>query len=359
MQFSFNPEQQMLHESVLAMVEPWRSTVGVSGVGVAGDQLWGTLVEAGMTGVCTPVEAGGSGLGLVEAGCILEALGAVLDDGRFLMSAVLATQLLSRAKGDASRELLARLASSQLKASVLLSHEADGAFQIHDGNVVVDCGPTFAVTDCDLVVIVVRGHGSDPSTLLAFPSNAPDLRFEELPAPDATRAVHSVRSRALPVDAATTRLVLPRDAALKLRAVAAAALSAQILGGAGEVLELACQYARERTQFGGPIGRFQAIKHLLADDRVMLDGLRSLTYAALWQLSADAQEGVATAYAAKSWAADMYGRIASDAIQVHGAMGIAAESRPHRYLKRALVDRAMFGAPSLYLGALHEFNAIL
>jgi len=358
-QFSFDPEQQMLRESVLAMVEPWRSTVGVSGAGVAGDQLWGTLVEGGMTGVCTPVEAGGSGLGLVEAGCILETLGAILDSGRFLMSAVLATQLLSRAKGDGSLELLARLASGHLKASVLLSHESDGVFQLHDGKVLVDCGPTFAAVDGDLVVMVVRGRDPDLPTLFVYSSNTPHLRFEELPVPDVTRRVHTVRRCALPVGDATAQYVLPRDAALKLRPMAAAALSAQILGGAGEVLELACQYARERTQFGGPIGRFQAIKHLLADDRVMLDGLRSLTYAALWQLSADAQDGVATAYAAKSWAADMYGRVASDAIQVHGAMGIAAESRPHRYLKRALVDRVMFGAPSLYLGALHEFNAIL
>lgn len=349
----------MLRESMTAIVEPWKNgSEGTRAVASRAEQ-WEILVDSGMAGVCVPPDAGGSGLGLVEAGCILEALGSALDDGTFLMSAVLAVHLLSRSKGNASNGLLTSIASGRLRASVLLSDQPDGAYAMKDGQVHIGGGPTVGLSDADAFLLVVRSTAEELPTLLVFPASQVGFSLEEIPIPDETRAVHRVRRSALAADAATARLVLPRDAAMTLRSVAAAALSVQMLGGAAEVLALSCQYARERVQFGGPIGRFQAIKHLLADGRVMLDGLRSLCYAALWQLGAGANDGPSTAYAAKIWAAETYGRLASDAIQVHGAMGIAAESRPHRYLKRSLIDRVVFGAPPLYLAALHEFNANL
>lgn len=355
MQFLFNDEQQMLRESMTAIVAPWRSVAQASAA--ARPALWTVLADSGMTGVCVSAELGGSGLGLVEAGIILEALGEVLDDGAFLMSAVLAVHLLSRGKGGAGAELLTSLATGGVNAAVLLSHDLDGAFVLAGGRLQLSTGPTIGLANADLVLLVVRGTGSELPTLVAFPAGTPELAGEPMQVPDASRPVHAFQGRSLTLDGASLRLALPRDAALLLRPLAAAAQSAQALGGATAVLEAACQYARERVQFGGPIGRFQALKHMLADDRVMLDGLRSLSYAALWQLGAGASEGPATAYAAKACAAEVYGRLAADAIQVHGATGIAAESQPHRYLKRSLVDRVVFGAPSLYLQALHDLNA--
>jgi alkylation response protein AidB-like acyl-CoA dehydrogenase len=357
MQFSFNAEQQMLRESLANIVEPWQPNAHRTAPCPA--QLWRTLADSGMTGVCVGPEAGGSGLGLVEAGCILEALGAILDDGVFLPSAVLAAHLLSCGKGDGGAELLASLAIGSTKAAVLISQNLDGAFSIQEGHIQGYAGPTLGLDRADCVLLVVQGQGSDLATLHVFPADAPELITTALPLPDDSREVHAVHLRSLNLETAKLRLALPRDAALMLRPLAVAAQSAQMLGGAEAVLQLSCQYARERVQFGGPIGRFQSLKHLLADGRVMLDGLRSLSYAALWQLGAGTSDAPATAYAAKIWASDVYGRLASDAIQVFGAMGIASESQPHRYLKRSLADRVIFGASPLYVEALHDFNVRL
>ncbi|NYT60356.1 acyl-CoA/acyl-ACP dehydrogenase [Alcaligenaceae bacterium] len=357
MQFLFNVEQQMLRESMAAMVEPWQLNVEVTEAQASRPLLWDALVNSGMTGVCVPTTNGGSGLGLVEAGCILEALGTILDNGNFLMSALLSAYLLSRSRKDSlNSDWLTSLASGQTKATVLLSHALDGTFTVDDRRIELTCGPTIGTSDADILLLVVRTAGQNSPTLLIFPTDTPEFKFQPLPVPDSTRAVYTITCRTLPLEAATACLALPEDAAQILRPLAVAAQSVQMLGGAAEVFSQACQYARERVQFGKPIGRFQAIKHLLADDRVMLDGLRSLSYAALWQLNAGASEGPATAYAAKIWAAEVYTRLSSDAIQVHGAMGIAAESRPHLYLKRSIVDRTIFGSPPFYIDALHALN---
>lgn len=359
MQFLFNAEQQMLRESMASIVDPWRSSVGAMVTQASRTSLWSALANSGMTGVCIPTTHGGSGLGLVEAGCILESLGTILDDGNFLMSSLLSAHLLSSSRGRLNDDWLVLLASGQLKATVLLSHTLDGTFKVDGGSVELSCSPSIGTSDADVLLLVARTTGQNSPTVLVFPTDTPELESQPLPVPDTTRGVYTMARRALPLDAAIACLVLPEDAARILRPLAVAAQSTQMLGGAAEVFSQACQYARERVQFGEPIGRFQAIKHLLADDKVMLDGLRSLSYAALWQLNAGASEGPATAYAAKIWASEVYTRLSSDAIQVHGAMGIAAESRPHLYLKRSIVDRALFGSPPFYIDALHTLNTSL
>jgi len=128
--------------------------------------------------------------------------------------------------------------------------------------------------------------------------------------------------------------------------LAAVALAAEQTGGAQRCLDLAVAYAKERVQFGRPIGSFQAIKHKCADLMVQVETARSAAYYA----GAAAAEGhddlPRTASLAKAWCSEAYFRCAADALQIHGGVGFTWEYDVHLHLKRARSMEAWLGAPA-------------
>ena len=119
--------------------------------------------------------------------------------------------------------------------------------------------------------------------------------------------------------------------------------SAEMLGGAEAVMNLAVEYAKVREQFGRPIGSFQAVKHRCADMLVDVEGMRSAVYHAAWALGAGGPDAAAAAATAKIWCSDAAVRVAESALQVHGGIGFTWEADVHLYLKRAQLDQVSFG----------------
>jgi acyl-CoA dehydrogenase len=148
--------------------------------------------------------------------------------------------------------------------------------------------------------------------------------------PVATVDVESVAAPLIPIAA------LP---AARIRV----ALAAELVGTAQRALDGAVAYAKERRQFGRPIGSFQAIKHLLADRHVQLDAARMLVHTAAAAIDAgdgDADEAAAAALVAACDAADA---TTGDAPQVHGGIGFTWEHPSHVFLKRARARRVLLG----------------
>ena len=132
----------------------------------------------------------------------------------------------------------------------------------------------------------------------------------------------------------------------------ATATSLELLGSASAALDLAVDYAKERVQFGRPIGSFQAVKHRCADMLVDVEGIRSTAYWAAWCLEAgDADQSIA-ASTAKTWAADASKRVMAGALQVHGGIGFTWEHDLHFWLKRAKAGDALFGNAVAHRAAL-------
>jgi alkylation response protein AidB-like acyl-CoA dehydrogenase len=122
------------------------------------------------------------------------------------------------------------------------------------------------------------------------------------------------------------------------------ALAVEAIGVAQRALDLSVAYANERTQFGRPIGSFQAVKHKCVDMMVAVETARSLAYYAAWAVGEDAP-GVDTAVAmAKAYAGDVAKTVTSEAIQVHGGIGFTWEHAIHLYHRRALAIAAAFGS---------------
>jgi alkylation response protein AidB-like acyl-CoA dehydrogenase len=116
-----------------------------------------------------------------------------------------------------------------------------------------------------------------------------------------------------------------------------------MLGGALRVLDLSVEYAKDRVQFGRPIGSFQAVKHRCADMLVDVEGMRSTTYWAAWCLAAGDPEASIAASTAKVWCVDASKRVMASALQVHGGIGFTWEHDLHLFLKRAQLDQLSFG----------------
>jgi alkylation response protein AidB-like acyl-CoA dehydrogenase len=123
---------------------------------------------------------------------------------------------------------------------------------------------------------------------------------------------------------------------------------AEMLGGASRVLDMAVEYAKDRVQFGRPIGSFQAVKHRCADMLVDVEGMRSTVYWAAWCIGADDTEAQVAASTAKVWCADASKRVMASALQVHGGIGFTWEHDLHFFLKRAQYDQLAFGDASVH-----------
>ena len=123
----------------------------------------------------------------------------------------------------------------------------------------------------------------------------------------------------------------------------AAAVTAEMIGAAEGVLELTLRYARQRIQFGEPIGRFQAVKHPLADMYVDIESFKSLLYYAAWALDESPSEVPLAVSRAKAYASDAFARIGIESVQLHGGIGYTWEYDAQLYLKRAKWARPAFG----------------
>jgi len=123
----------------------------------------------------------------------------------------------------------------------------------------------------------------------------------------------------------------------------AALTSADLLGSAGRALDMAVEYAKDRVQFGRPIGSFQAVKHRCADMLVDVEGMRSTAYWAAWCIGAHDRDASVAASTAKVWCSDASKRVMASALQVHGGIGFTWEHDLHFFLKRAQLDQLAFG----------------
>ena len=102
---------------------------------------------------------------------------------------------------------------------------------------------------------------------------------------------------------------------------------------------MAVEYAKDRVQFGRPIGSFQAVKHRCADMLVDVEGMRSTVYWAAWCIGADDADASIAASTAKIWCSDASKRVMASALQVHGGIGFTWEHDLHFFLKRAQLDQ--------------------
>jgi alkylation response protein AidB-like acyl-CoA dehydrogenase len=116
-----------------------------------------------------------------------------------------------------------------------------------------------------------------------------------------------------------------------------------MVGGGQFVLDESVQYAKDRVQFGRPIGSFQAIKHKCADMLLEIESAKSAAYYASWAAAEDNDELPVVASLAKAYCSDAYFHAAAENIQIHGGIGFTWEHNAHLYFKRAKSSEILLG----------------
>ncbi len=283
MDFSFTPEQDELRAQARAFL--------------AGnpEPSWAELAELGWTGVSVPESAGGAGLGFLEQAILHEEMGRALTHSPFWSTVAVVLPALPL-------DLQAEVATGEASWTLAL-------------------GPL--VPDLDTAERVVIVGGDSLHELEGF-------EREVLQTNDVTRPLGVVSGGSPGRRLAGTEL-LPT-----IRARSFAALALEACGIGTRALELAVGYAKEREQFGKPIGVFQAIAHPLATTYMELELARSLALWAAWCIAEDDPQARLAASAAKAQCAEAAVAACERSIQAHGGTGFTWEHVLHRLYKRAL-----------------------
>ena len=280
------------------------------------DEGWADICELGWPALLVDEEYGGLGLGVVELAVVQEELGAALAPSPFL-STVAAAALIADAGSDEQRaRWLPGLAAGEARGTVASLRDGEG---------------WAAVPDADGADVVVVRDG-DGWALAEGVTAAP------VQALDPTRRLWSVTA-----DGA--RDPLPGDGA-RAADVIAVALGAESVGVALRTMEMAVAYAKEREQFGRPIGAYQAVSHACAQMLLEVEGARSVVLYAAWALD---HEEIASppaplaASMAKAYASDAGWRVPAASLQVHGGIGFTWEHDLHLWLKRGKANAYLWG----------------
>jgi alkylation response protein AidB-like acyl-CoA dehydrogenase len=310
--------------------------------------VWRGLADLGTTGLLVPSEYDGAGMTMVEAGIVLEELGAGLHPGPWLSTAVAATRALTRFGADSATAapLFSGIADGSSTATVgPLDGTRPSAVELGDG--VVLRGGIDNVSDAAAAdVLLVLADERNSTGLFAVQTSTPGIEVILQTGIDQTRKQFRVELDEAPAQRLATASA---DAIEALADDVVIAWSADALGAARAVLQLAVEYAKVRRQFGQPIGAFQAVQHLCVDMYETVELARSGVIHALWAAdAADREERHLAAMRAKAFAGRL-ATVADNAIQVFGGIGYTWEHDAHLYLKRLLSWNAFLGGPDRYL----------
>jgi alkylation response protein AidB-like acyl-CoA dehydrogenase len=202
--------------------------------------------------------------------------------------------------------------------------------------------------------MLARAIEDGAPVIVAVDPREPGISVEPQPVVDESRRLAVVRADGAAVDAASIWRFAgdPQTAVRRLLGRAAVAVACDSLGVSEAMLDATVSYAKVREQFGRPIGSFQAVKHACADMLVKVQVSRQLVTAAVMALASDEDDASAAAWMAKSYACEAAVEVAGAAMQLHGGIGYTWESGVHRYLKRAALNRALFGSPAAHRARL-------
>jgi len=356
MNFGFTEEQGFLRDAVRKFVDDRCPMSEVRRLTRTRDahspELWKGLAEQGSLGILIPEEYGGAGLDWVDLVVLLEETGRTLMPSP-LVSTALAAMAIREAgsRGQRGRWLprladgsaigtLALLEASDLQGvpGIRLAAEAAGDADVLRGEkcFVADAGAA------DVFVVAYRAGTAIRLGLVA--KDAPGVRVELVPTLDETKRSGTLVLDGVRVGPDERLAAIDPETALELLFdCGRIAVTAEGLGAAEGALALTVQYAKDRVQFGSPIGRYQGVKHRLADMWVDTESIKSLLYYGAWTI--DNRRGELPRYAslAKAYLADAFTRIGVDCVQLHGAVGYTIEYDVQLYLKRSKWVRPMFG----------------
>ena len=317
MDFDFNDEQREIkstaHEFLASRFKPEHVRELAEGDSPYSEDDWKAMRELGWPGIAIAEEHGGEGLGVVELVILLEEMGYFCAPSPFISNAYAGAVIEAAGSDEQKAKWLPGIASGEARGAAELTCDSD---------------PILGAAGGAAVLVMASGDGAK----LVDPN---DAELERIDMIDSTRAYYRVKANGgedLPGDVAHAGMV------------GQVAVAAELVGVAQRALDMAVDYAKERQQFGRPIGAYQAVSHRLADMLWEVEEARSLTYSAAWAAGADPDLLPMAASMAKARASDAATSVTHNAIQTLGGIGFTWEHDIHFFLKRARLMAQMMGS---------------
>jgi len=371
-------EQSMLRDSArglisdkapVAHLRSLRDTKDTTGFS---RELWKAFAEMGFCGLLVPENFGGSGLGCVEAGVVMEEIGRTLMPSPFLSSAVLAASALARGGSDAQKAThLPKIADGSLLAALAIDEGAKHRplqiklQAVRSGNGFKLSGAKAFVVDghtADLLIVAARTGGSagerNGLTLFLVDPKAKGIAVERTAMVDAHNAAR-IEFDNVEVNADSVLGEVDQGAALLegVLNIGRGAVAAEMVGLSEEVFGRTVTYLKERKQFGKLIGEFQALQHRAAQLYIDIEITRAAVLKALQALDGDFDKATAAVAVAKARAGTTATLAVQEGVQMHGGMGMTDQFDIGFFMKRARVCQELFGDSNYHADQLARMKS--
>jgi alkylation response protein AidB-like acyl-CoA dehydrogenase len=369
MDFSLSDEQSMLADSVARFIDndydfESRQRNAEDGVGYS-RELWQTYAELGWTAVPFAEDDGGLGGGPIELILMMEQFGRGLVVEPYLATIVLAGGVLRRAASpDQKEQWLSGIIEGRIQAALAFA-EPQARFEISDiatraeanGNGFILNGQKNLVLNgghADLLIIPARTGGAQSDengiTLFAVAPDSAGIERKDYPMVDAHQAADlSLKDVHVESQSILGEVGQGYPTLAAVIDEATLAVCAEAVGILRTMHDKTVEYAKNRVQFGVPIGSFQALQHRMVDMLMACEQTQSLL---LWatMLNADGDADAHKAISALKYQIGTAGRmVAQEAIQIHGGMGVTWELDISHYFKRFTAIELLFGNADFHL----------
>ena len=365
MDFGFSEDQELLRDSARKFLDAECPTTFVRKMmeddSAHATVLWKKAAGLGWMGILIPEEHGGIGGSFLDLVVVLEEMGKSLMPGPFFATVLLgSTAVIVGGSDEQKSTLLPKVSAGELLMT-LAQAEKSGRYDAggismeatEKGSNFMLSGEKLFVPDAhvaDQMVVAARTSQSsspeDGITLFIVDAKSPGVEVTQLKTVDMTRRQCHVAFQDVAVAGSQVIGEVGKGWPILKRVLdlAMAGLCTEMVGTGQRALDMAVEYAKERVQFGKPIGSFQAIKHKCVDMMVQVENARSLTYYAAWTVGENVDEANQAVPMAKAYCSDMCKTVTSEAIQVHGGIGFTWEHDMHLFYRRGLASEAAFGS---------------
>jgi alkylation response protein AidB-like acyl-CoA dehydrogenase len=373
-----NEEQSMLRDSARGLISDKAPVSHLRQLRDSKDatgfsrDLWRSFAEMGFSGLLVPDEFGGSGLGCVEAGVVMEEIGRTLMPSPFLSTAVLAASALSRGGSAAQKsEHLPKIADGSLLAALAVDEGAKhrplqtklqavrsgNGFKLNGAKAFVVDGHT-----ADLLIVAARTAGAagerDGLTLFLVDPKSKGIETERTAMVDSHNAARIVFDN-VEVNADGVLGEVDQGGALLegILNIGRGAVASEMVGVSEEVFGRTVGYLKERKQFGKLIGEFQALQHRAAHLYVEIEITRAAVLKALQTLDGDFENAGAAVAVAKAKAGSTATLAVQEGVQMHGGMGMTDQFDIGFFMKRARVCQELFGDSNFHADQLARLKS--
>ena len=366
MNFGFTEEQNLLRDQVERFMQdtcPMTRVRELSGTGGFDAALWKQIGDLGWLGLLIPEAYGGLGLKWIDQVVVLEAAATGLCPLPIASHALASTAVLACASDEQKSRWLPLMASGEAICTLGLYDDANWidpsaitatAKANADGYVLSGTKPFVNdANNASYLLLAVQG----PEGLGLAAVSKDEVRISPQPTMDSTKPMASVDLDGVAINAESL-LAMTTEQLSYLTDCGALAVTAEMVGAGDSILNLTSDYAKQRIQFGKPIGQYQGVKHRLADMYVDLESYRSLCYFAGWCADDDPKELARAVSLAKGYASDAFNQIGIDGVGLHGAIGFTAEYDAQLFLKRSKWARPMFGDSDFHLDRVASLGGL-